>query len=129
MACAYTGANRLDRRCMSGGMECMNDVSDASTVLARVATDGKTAGRLADGLAEALDPGTTAVAAFETRDGSWTVEIYFEHAPDGSHAPLPPLDELLLHAGTTRMPTVARTSAGAVMSKMVRRMGSPHTST
>ena len=82
MACAYTGANRLDRRCMSGGMECMNDVSDASTVLARVATDGKTAGRLADGLAEALDPGTTAVAAFETRDGSWTVEIYFEHAPD-----------------------------------------------
>ena len=82
MACAYTGANRLDRRCMSGGMECMNDVSDASIVLARVATDGKTAGRLADGLAEALDPGTTAVAAFETHDGSWTVEIYFEHAPD-----------------------------------------------
>ena len=60
----------------------MNDVSDASSVLARVATDGKTAGRLADGLAEALDPGTTAIAAFETRDGSWTVEIYFEHAPD-----------------------------------------------
>jgi ribosomal protein L11 methyltransferase len=60
----------------------MNDVSDASTVLARVATDGKTAGRLADALAEALDPGTTAIAAFETRDGSWTVEIHFEHAPD-----------------------------------------------
>jgi hypothetical protein len=60
----------------------MNDVSDISTVLARVATDGKTAGRLADGLAEALDPGTTAIAAFETRDGSWTVEIHFEHTPD-----------------------------------------------
>jgi ribosomal protein L11 methyltransferase len=60
----------------------MNDRSDASTVLARVATDGKTAGRLTDGLAEALDPGTTAIAAFEARDGSWTVEIHFEHAPD-----------------------------------------------
>jgi ribosomal protein L11 methyltransferase len=60
----------------------MNDVSHASTVLARVATDGKTARRLADGLAEALDPGETAIAAFEARDASWTVEIYFEHAPD-----------------------------------------------
>jgi ribosomal protein L11 methyltransferase len=67
---------------MNGGMGCMNEVSDASTVLAQVATDGRTARRLADGLAEALDPGTTAIAAFETRDGSWTVEIYFEHAPD-----------------------------------------------
>ncbi len=60
----------------------MNDVSHASTVVARVATDGKTARRLADGLAETLDPGETAIAAFEARDASWTVEIYFEHAPD-----------------------------------------------
>jgi ribosomal protein L11 methyltransferase len=60
----------------------MNDVSHASTVLARVATDGKTARRLADGLAEALDPAETAIAAFEARDASWTVEIYFEHAPE-----------------------------------------------
>jgi ribosomal protein L11 methylase PrmA len=60
----------------------MNDVPHASTMLARVATDGKTARRLADGLAEVLDPGETAIAAFEARDGSWTVKTYFVHAPD-----------------------------------------------
>jgi len=47
-----------------------------------VETDGRTAQRLADGLTEALDPGETAIAAFEAADRSWTVEIYFEHAPD-----------------------------------------------
>jgi ribosomal protein L11 methyltransferase len=60
----------------------MNDVSLAPTVVARIATDGKTARRLADGLAETLDAGETAVAAFETGDGSWRVEIHFEQAPD-----------------------------------------------
>jgi len=60
----------------------MNEVPLASTVVARLATDGKTARRLADALTEALDPGETAIAAFEARDGSWVVEIYFEHAPD-----------------------------------------------
>jgi ribosomal protein L11 methyltransferase len=54
----------------------------ASTILATVETDGRTAQRLADGLTEALDPGETAIAAFEAADRSWTVEIYFEHAPD-----------------------------------------------
>jgi ribosomal protein L11 methyltransferase len=53
-----------------------------STILATVETDGRTAQRLADGLTEALDPGETAIAAFEAADRSWTVEIYFEHAPD-----------------------------------------------
>ena len=67
---------------MNGGKGGMNDVSIASTMLARVATDGKTARRLADGLAEALDPGETAIAAFEARDGSWSVEIHFVHTPD-----------------------------------------------
>ena len=67
---------------MNGGKGGMDDTSLPSTVLARMTTDGKTARRLADGLAEALDPGETAIAAFEARDGSWTVEIYFEHAPD-----------------------------------------------
>ncbi len=67
---------------MNSGKGGMNDVSLASTVVARVTADGKTARRLADGLAETLDPGETAIAAFEARDGSWTVEIYFEHAPD-----------------------------------------------
>jgi hypothetical protein len=60
----------------------MNDASHASTVLARVVTDGKTARRLADGIAEVFDPGETAIAAFEARDGSWTLEIYFEDAPN-----------------------------------------------
>jgi ribosomal protein L11 methyltransferase len=60
----------------------MNDASHASTVLARMATDGKTARGLADGLSEMLDPGQTAIAAFEARDGSWTVEIHFQRAPD-----------------------------------------------
>jgi ribosomal protein L11 methyltransferase len=67
---------------MNGGKGGMNEISLPSTMLARMTTDGKTARRLADGLAEALDPGETAIAAFEARDGSWTVEIYFEHAPD-----------------------------------------------
>jgi ribosomal protein L11 methyltransferase len=62
----------------------MTESSLASTVLARVATDGKTARRLADALTEVLDPGETAIAAFEAPDGRWTVEIYFEHAPDGA---------------------------------------------
>jgi ribosomal protein L11 methyltransferase len=54
----------------------------ASTILATVETDGRTAQRLADGLTEALDPGETAIAAFEAADRAWTVEIYFEHEPD-----------------------------------------------
>jgi ribosomal protein L11 methyltransferase len=54
----------------------------ASTILATVETDGRTAQRLADGLTEALDPGETAIAAFEAADRAWTVEIYFEHPPD-----------------------------------------------
>jgi ribosomal protein L11 methyltransferase len=62
----------------------MNDASLVSTAMARVATDGKTARRLADGLAETLDPGQAAVAAFEARDGGWTVEIYFAQAPDAA---------------------------------------------
>jgi ribosomal protein L11 methyltransferase len=62
----------------------MNDASLVSTAMARVATDGKTARRLADGLAEALDPGQAAIAAFEARDGGWTVEIYFAQAPDAA---------------------------------------------
>jgi ribosomal protein L11 methyltransferase len=62
----------------------MNDASFVSTVMARVTTDGKTARRLADGLAEALDPGQAAIAAFEARDGGWTVEIHFAQAPDAA---------------------------------------------
>ena len=70
----------------------MSDPSDTTSVLARLVTDAETARRLSDALAEAFDPGETAVAAFEDCTGddqggkdrpiAWTVEIYFEHAPD-----------------------------------------------
>jgi ribosomal protein L11 methyltransferase len=68
----------------------MNDASDTTSVLARLVTDAETARLLSDALMEAFDPGETAVAAFEDRAGppftdhsdTWTVEIYFEHAPD-----------------------------------------------
>jgi ribosomal protein L11 methyltransferase len=60
----------------------MNDPSRQTSVLARLVTDGATARRLSDALMEAFDAGETAVAAFENRDGAWTLEIYFEHAPD-----------------------------------------------
>jgi ribosomal protein L11 methyltransferase len=62
----------------------MDDASPVSTVMARVTTDGKTARRLADGLAETLDPEEAAIAAFEACDGGWTVEIYFAQAPDAA---------------------------------------------
>ena len=70
----------------------MSDPSDTTSVLARLVTDAETARRLSDALMEAFDPGETAVAAFEDCTGddqggkdrpiAWTVEIYFEHAPD-----------------------------------------------
>jgi ribosomal protein L11 methyltransferase len=47
--------------------------------LARIATDAATAGRLADAFADWLD---VAVAAFEREDGSWSVEIHFDGAPE-----------------------------------------------
>jgi ribosomal protein L11 methyltransferase len=53
-----------------------------ATVAARLACDAATAARLADGLAETLDAGDAAVAAFETADGGWNVEVHFANAPD-----------------------------------------------
>jgi len=60
----------------------MNDPSTQTSVLARLVTDSSTAHRLFDALVEAFEAGGTAVAACEERTGAWTVEIYFEHAPD-----------------------------------------------
>jgi ribosomal protein L11 methyltransferase len=60
----------------------MNDPSHQTSVLTRLVTDGATARRLSDALMEAFDTGETAVAMFENRDGAWTLEIHFEHAPD-----------------------------------------------
>jgi ribosomal protein L11 methyltransferase len=60
----------------------MNDLSTQTSALARLVTDSSTARRLFDALEEAFEGGGTAVAASEERTGAWTVEIYFEHAPD-----------------------------------------------
>src|SRR5437899_12432310 len=62
--------------------ERMSDSSRETSVLARLATDASTAHRLFDALTEACEAGDTAVAASEELTGAWTVEIYFEHAPD-----------------------------------------------
>jgi ribosomal protein L11 methyltransferase len=56
--------------------------SAQTSVLARLVTDGRTAHRLFDALAEAFEAGETAVAVTQEHAGAWTVEIYFEHAPD-----------------------------------------------
>ena len=54
----------------------------ASTHLAHVVVDGVLARRLSDALSEVLDPADTAVAAFESAGGRWTVEINFATAPE-----------------------------------------------
>jgi len=60
----------------------MNDSAAETSVVARLATDAATARRLSDGLAQALDGGEAAVAAYEAQGGDWTVEIHFAHPPD-----------------------------------------------
>jgi len=59
-------------------------LEQSATVVARLACDAATAARLADGLAETLDAGDAAVAAFETADGGWNVEVHFAHPPDAA---------------------------------------------
>jgi ribosomal protein L11 methyltransferase len=54
------------------------------TRLARLIAPEALARRLADGLAETLDPGEAVVAVFETSPGWWSVEIHFEHEPDSA---------------------------------------------
>jgi len=60
----------------------MSDPSTQTSVLALLVTDGGTARGLFDALMEAFEAGEAAVAASEDPTGAWTVEIYFEHAPD-----------------------------------------------
>lgn len=56
------------------------------THVARMVTDERRARAIADLLGESFDPADTAVAAFETEDGSarppWLVEVYFRLPPD-----------------------------------------------
>jgi ribosomal protein L11 methyltransferase len=60
----------------------MSDPSTETSVRARLVTDSSTARRLFDALMEAFEANETAVAVSEERTGAWTIEIYFEHAPD-----------------------------------------------
>ena len=53
-----------------------------ATVAARLACDAAAAARLADALAEVLDPDETAVTAFEEAHAGWCVELHFAEAPD-----------------------------------------------
>jgi len=54
----------------------------AATTVARVCLDEGTARRVADALAERFGEDEAAVAASETPDGSWAVELYSVAAPD-----------------------------------------------
>jgi ribosomal protein L11 methyltransferase len=53
---------------------------DASFV-ARLVADERSARRIADALAESLDPAGSACAAFEQPDGRWQVDVHFSAAP------------------------------------------------
>jgi ribosomal protein L11 methyltransferase len=52
------------------------------SLVARLAADEAAAHRVANLLAESLDPAEAACAAFERRDGRWQVEVHLRNAPD-----------------------------------------------
>ncbi|HEV3247179.1 MAG TPA: 50S ribosomal protein L11 methyltransferase [Beijerinckiaceae bacterium] len=52
------------------------------TAILRLSTTQDRARTLTDALAEVFDPENSAVAAFEQKDGTWLVEIYFAEEPD-----------------------------------------------
>jgi ribosomal protein L11 methyltransferase len=53
------------------------------THIMRLTTDERSARAMTDLLGEVFDPAETAVAAFETEDGTaWLLEAYFAHPPD-----------------------------------------------
>ena len=54
----------------------------AATVVARLSTDGATARRLGDLLAESFDAEEVAASAFEQPDGHWSLALHFSHHPD-----------------------------------------------
>src|SRR4051812_32081524 len=56
--------------------------SPENTTVARLICDRKMAQRVADSFSESFDSAATAIAAFEGTDGSWNVEVHFEHPPD-----------------------------------------------
>ena len=52
------------------------------TTILRLSSTQDRARTLTEALAEVFDPENSAVAAFEQKDGSWLVEIYFAEGPD-----------------------------------------------
>ena len=52
------------------------------THVMRLATDESAARRMTDLIGEVFEPAETAVAAFESADGSWLLEAYFAAEPD-----------------------------------------------
>ena len=53
-----------------------------ATFVARLTTDETPARRVADFLAETLDPADAACAAFARPDGRWQVDVHFRKRPD-----------------------------------------------
>jgi ribosomal protein L11 methyltransferase len=58
--------------------------ADAASFVARLTADEGTARRLADIMAESLDPADTTCAAFERTDKRWQVDLHFRARPDPS---------------------------------------------
>src|SRR3954467_13007360 len=54
----------------------------AATVVARLSTDGASARRVGDLLAESFDAEEVAASAFEQPDGHWSLALHFSHQPD-----------------------------------------------
>jgi ribosomal protein L11 methyltransferase len=59
-----------------------SDSKASASFVARLVAGESAARRIADLLAEGLDPAETACAAFEQSDGRWQVNIHFSHRPD-----------------------------------------------
>ena len=62
-------------------MPCLSPLP-AATVVARLSTDGPTAQRIGDLLAESFDAEEVATSAFEQPDGRWTLAVHFRGHPD-----------------------------------------------
>lgn len=54
----------------------------AGVTVAQLTTDRVTARRIADLLAEAVEPADTATATVDRQDGTWSLEVYFSTPPD-----------------------------------------------
>jgi ribosomal protein L11 methyltransferase len=59
-----------------------SDNGSEPTFVAHLVADEQTSRRIADVLAESLDPSETACAAFEQPDGRWQVDVHFLTRPD-----------------------------------------------